>query len=60
MLTTFTGALISLIISAFSPCDSGEYSGKGPNDLNYFNSGPQEKELSIRPLEALGGGFKKN
>ncbi len=59
MLTAFTGALISLIISAFGPCDSGEYPGKGPNNLNYFNSGPPEKEMSARPLEALGGGFKK-
>ena len=60
MLTTFTGALISLIISAFSPGGIEMNPGGGANDLNYFAPDPPEKEISIRPAEALGGGFKKD
>ncbi|MEE9554142.1 MAG: hypothetical protein V3W18_07555 [candidate division Zixibacteria bacterium] len=58
MLATFTEVLISFMISMFGPCNAGHLPGYGPNDLNYFSSDPPEKELSLRPLEALGGGFK--
>ena len=57
---TLTGVIISLIISVFGPTGSGHKSGIGWNDLNGLSPDPPEKNLAVRPAEALGGGFKKD
>lgn len=57
---TLTGVIIGLIISIFGPAGSGHESGFGQSDLNGLSPGPPEKNIVVRPVEALGGGFKKD
>ena len=59
MLETFTGVIISLMISFFTPSTAGQDRGKSSDDLHQFNPDTPEKGMTIRPVEALGGGFKK-
>ena len=59
MLTSVTEVIISLMISIFGQGATAQDGGDRSNDIRQYSPDAPEKNVIVRPVEALGGGFKK-